>query len=163
MCLGVGTVKTFLLIIQYPALILMPTFSIWTFGNDGFECLKKKKAREKRTFAPSFRLAWGNLMITLITVVTLVTNFYVKRPEEIPKFFDKVKNRVPPFCFTSLCYLFSMITTLILLQFLSYCHVFNCHRSICYPIIQKTELDPENPFDLTMKTNKKEMKELDVH
>ena len=161
MCLTIGTLKTLILIIQYPALILMPTFSIWTFGNTGCTCLKNEMAEEKRTLKPSFRLAWGNLLITSITIVTLVTNFYVKRPEEIPKFLDRIEGRVPPLCFTSLCYLFSMIITLLLLQFLSYCHVFGCHNSICYPIVQKTELDPENPFDSTMETNKEEMKELE--
>ena len=67
----------------------------------------------------------------------------------------------PPFCFTLLCNLLFMISTLLLLQFLSNCHVFGCHISNCYPMVQKTELDPENPFNLKMETNKEEMKEIE--
>ena len=76
MALTVGLTKSVRMVLQYPALLLTPVFSYWTFGDMTGFCM----GNDKNHLQVSFRLTWGNVIITLMGNLGLVVAHSITKP-----------------------------------------------------------------------------------
>ena len=65
--ISLGIRKTFILIIRYPGILILSTFTFWTIGP-----VKTSNCKDNR-LRISYSLTWSNLIISMI----MTTGFYV--------------------------------------------------------------------------------------
>ena len=126
---------------MYPALLLTPVFSYWTFGDPKGCC----KGNPESKLKVSFRLTWVNLAITALGNLGLfAVHFSMKKLgfSDIESF-DNMQFYVG----SCSCLVLSWIT-LILLNNLQKCQKCCCTCCQFDQVYQKTYLDPNNPDEL---------------
>ena len=150
--LGAKTLKIF---IKYPALLLTPVFTNWTFGSPKpFSCKDQNQLKMSWTFT------WGNLILTSVLGSIIVTCILGDR---IGKEFDPTPATTDTkFFFMFYFPIFLPIVTyatLLLLQLLPKCDKYccNCCQNNCFPMIEESILSME-----TLSTNKENETELEM-
>ena len=150
--LTIGLRKLPATIIKYPALLLTPVFSNWTFG-----CASGCSCRGRNHLKVSWWLTWGNLVITTFGVWSLFGICYAnghKFHRGYDSFFRVMTDFSPSGagllgipCSTLLS--LSWIT-LIILQILPKCHncCCMCCQTNCFPVFQETVLDADRPLEV---------------
>ena len=141
--------KGFQLICFYPALILTPIFSNWTFGNSNGCCCFRKS--HESSIKISFKLTWGNFFINVVGNMGLLIAHVVEHFKVLGANGSGIYLDYFPFHYLSGFCMITSLITLILLQFLPYCQNLWCVycQEKCYPIIQKTEFDPTDTSGFT--------------
>ena len=135
---SIGLRKSIKMIILYPALVLTPVFSYWTFGDPNGICRRNADQKLK----VSFRLTLGNIIITTFGNLGLfLVHFFTK---DLSKCFtDNLELHI--ISATSL--VLSWITLIILQNLQKYQNFFcSCFRMA--QVFKKTALDPNNPDKL---------------
>ena len=135
---SVGPKNSFKIIFQYPAIILTPVFSYWTFG-DPRGCCKRNPDNKLKM---SFRLTWGNTILTTFGNLGLfLAHFLTKDFSKLTATFNLDLHIV-----SGSCLVISWITLIFLqnLQKVQKC----CFSCCCGQVFQKTALDPNNPDEL---------------
>ena len=134
----IGSKKSCKMILQYPGLILTPIFSYWTFG-DPKGCCKRNPENKLRV---SFRLTWGNLIITSIGTIAVITDSIIMIHNARG---DEEMISLGLVLFSPL--ILSWIT-FIILHNLQKCQR-RCYTCLQFDqVYQKTYLDPDNPDKL---------------
>ena len=152
---ALGT-KSLKIVLKYPALLLTPVFTNWTFGSPTpFSCKDRNQLRMSWIFS------WGNLILTSV-LGSLIIKFIID--DRIGKEFDPepdpIKSYDSQFFVMRYCSIFLPIVTyatLILLQLLPKCYKYCCNscQNNCYPMIEDTILSMETPS--TIEVNKSEL------
>ena len=141
-------------IYQYPALLLTPVFSIWTFGPINVKdcCYCSSRIEHRKYLKVSFPLAWGNILLTAISYVaslTLLSNISRYGHSHLHTFFVDGCGYDPPVYTISLLFLIMACISLLIIQFCkSCCCISTCFQNNCFPIVAETVLDPEQPLNL---------------
>ena len=140
-------------IYQYPALLLTPVFSIWTFGPINVkDCCSCSRIEHKKYLKVSFPLAWGNILLTAISYVaslTLLSNISRYGHSHLHTFFVDGCGYDPPVYTISLLFLIMACISLLIIQFCkSCCCISTCFQNNCFPIVAETVLEPEQPLNL---------------
>lgn len=120
--------------LKYPALLLTPVFSYWTFCGTGGSSKRKPDSMLKI----SFRLTYGNVFITTFCHLGLFAVHFFKVLVHTSKINENLKFYIASFS----CLIISWITLIILLN-LQKCQ--NSYCKCCPQVFQKTHLDPNNP------------------
>ena len=128
------------MIFQYPPIILTPVFSFWTFG-DIKGCCKRNTDNKIKV---SFRLTWGNIIITTfgnlgLFLVHFFTKDLLKNSLEHLTY-QQFNNNLFYHMISGSCLVLSWIT-LIILQNLQKCQKVYCSCCQCYQVFQKTALE----------------------
>ena len=135
-------------LLHYPALILTPIFSIWTFGPPALGFQYKRQNLMK----VSWLLTWGNLILNTMEILILIGIAYPNRHQ---KFLDC---GFIPFIFTwdtrlflPLIFLILTWITLLILQtsFNNENLCCNWCQSKCFPVFEETYLDINKPIEVT--------------
>merc|ERR1712107_115256 len=72
---NIGPKNSFKIILQYPAIVLTPVFSYWTFG-DPKSCWRRNPDNKLKV---SFRMTWGNVVMTVFGNLGLfLVHFFTK-------------------------------------------------------------------------------------
>ena len=155
------------MIYKYPALLLTPVFSIWTFGPFNLKnCFYCQRTEHKKYLKISFAMSWGNFTLTAFTfviscLIIYYFNFsiYYSTNHMIDFFIDKGCGYTPPIGIMSLLFQIITLITLLLIQFCKNCNCcFSCNRNWChdncFPILMLTMLDPENLSELLSDNDK---------
>ena len=141
------------MIIQYPALLLTPVFSYWTFGDLKGCC----KGNPESKLKVSFRLSWGNFVITALGNLGLfAVHFSMK--ESVDKDGNLTENMA--YYIISCSFLVLSWITLIILHNLQKCQ--RCCYTCCCHEYQKTYLDPNNPDELVYPSKTLEQEEIEM-
>ena len=136
---SIGLENSLKIIFQYPALILTPVFSCWTFG-DPKACCKRNHGNKIKV---SFTLSWGNMIITTVAHLALfLVHFFMK---------DFSDNLLPHLISSS--FLLLSWITLKILQDLQKFQRFCCSYCQSDQVFQKTILDPNSPDELIDPSN----------
>ena len=130
------------MIIMYPALLLTPVFSYWTFGDPKGCC----KGNPESKLKVSFRLTWVNLAITALGSLGL---FLIHFSLNI-------------FYFISWSCLILSWITLIILHNLQKCQKCCCTCCQFDQVYQKTFLDPNNPDELVYPSKTPEQEDIEI-
>ena len=139
---SMGFKNTFKMIVQYPAIILTPVFSYWTFG-DPKGCCRRNPDNKLKV---SFRLTWGNVVMTASGNLGLfLVHFFTKDLSDplITKHFIIMQYHYPSNLFLHIisgsCLVVSWITLIILqnLQKVQKC----CFSFCCGQVFQKTAMN----------------------
>ena len=133
---SLGPKHAFKVAIQYPAIILMPIFTTWTFGPPS---LKKycTSSSETKLLKMSFPLTWLNLILTtlLYTFINFQSSTFAQFPLQIA---------VP---FGTLPFIIVIWVTFIVVQLLEkYPPSTICQSCCCFsqPFFEMTSLDVES-------------------
>ena len=147
--MAVGFKEALKVMYRFPALLLTPVFSIWTIGPTSLKTFWKCGEGTNKFLRMSFRLTWGNLIITSIELIVIMFQVSLETKEHWNNFFHGSGND-PPSGFLSVFLLMVSYITLIAIQILpmfeEHCCL-SCQKK-CYPVIKETVLDVEKPFDL---------------
>ena len=148
-----GKSKTWRVIKRFPAILLVPAFTFWTFGPSdkpvSSSCWGKLGQRFKcknNRISISFALTWLNI---LITIIGLLTSNFVFSGNFVQGLFSKIRwslfgNFIQDlFSKISWSLLIIAIILALLLQFLDYCKDCCCSRC-CFPLKKLTSLDTRN-------------------
>ena len=136
---SVGLRNSFKIIAQYPALVLTPVFSYWTFG-DPKGCFKKNPDNKLKV---SFRLTWGNIILTTIGNLGIFLVHFFTKKEWSRAFTGNMIIHIISCSFLVISWI-----TLIILQNLQKCQKICCSCCRSDQVFQKTALDPKNPDEL---------------
>jgi len=142
---NIGPKNSFKIILQYPAIVLTPVFSCWTFGHAS-GCCKRNPDNKLKV---SFRLTWGNVVITAVGNLGLfLVHFFTKDLLSPPLVnSDGEPSNLLFHIVSGSCLVLSWIT-LIILQNLQKCQKVCCLCCQNDQVFQKTALDPNNPDEL---------------
>ena len=143
---SIGFQKTFKMILQFPALIMAPVFSYWTFGDPTFCHKRNYEGRLKA----SFRFTWGNCFITAMGNLGLFL-VHLSSRHLVQDFTFNLQYHIV----SCTCLVLSWITLILLhnLQKWQKCCCAFCQLDQVY---QKSALDPDNPDELIDLSHDKE-------
>ena len=141
---SLGPKHFFKIILQYPAFILTPVFSYWTFGSHPEDCCKRGNENNLKI---SFRLTWRNVAITTLGNLSLFLIHFFSKDLPNSKFFSATQPNILLHIISAMCLVLSWIT-LIILQNLQECQMYCCSCCQSDQVFQKTGLDPNNPDEL---------------
>ena len=133
----IGMKKFLNIVVTYPAMILTPVFSIWTFG--------PSKCHNEKRLGVSFKLAWINLALTTLGILTIYLIHSIKEPA-----MDERPNANFRYYLISCSALIFSLVTLVILQTLPKCKNLFCHccQINCYPTLKKTVICPKFSLEL---------------
>ena len=147
--MAVGFKQALNVMYRFPALLLTSVFSIWSIGPASLKTFWKCGESKNKFLRISFRLTWVNLIITSIGLIVIMFQVSLDTKEHWNNFFHGSGND-PPSGFLSVLLLMVSYITLIAIQispmFEEHCCL-SCQKK-CYPMIRRTVLDVEKPFDL---------------
>ena len=136
---SLGAKKSMEIIIQNPAIILTPVFSNWTIGPEKSYCNKNATGQK---FKASFRLTWGNIMLSNAGSVALIIlhTIFEDQINDEPYFHIIDKHILVKIA--CLCLALSFVS-IVLLQVLPKCKELccNCCQINCYPVYKKSAFD----------------------
>ena len=139
MLTSLGAKKSMEIIIQNPAIILTPVFSNWTIGPEKSYCNKNATGQK---FKASFRLTWGNIMLSNAGSVALIIlhTIFEDQINDEPYFHIIDKHILVKIA--CLCLALSFVS-IVLLQVLPKCKELccNCCQINCYPVYKKSACD----------------------
>ena len=136
---SLGAKKSTEIIIQNPAIILTPVFSNWTIGPENSYCNKIATGQNLKV---SFRLTWGNIMLSNAGSVALLVlhTIFEDQINDEPYLHIIDKHILVEIAF--LCLALSFLS-IVLLQVLPKCKELCCHccQINCYPVYKKGAFD----------------------
>ena len=138
---SLGPTKSLKMILQYPAIILTPVFSYWTFGNT-ISCCKGNSDNKLKV---SFRLTWINSIITTFGNLGLFLVHFFSKDLSHYHVLDSFNLFLH---IISGSFLVLSWITLIILQNLQNCQKACCSFCQNNQVFQKTALDPNDPDKL---------------
>ena len=135
--------KTYKLILHYPALLMAPIFSFWTFGGDSMDCCKKRNSETQQNLKISFRFTWINAIVTTLLILGLTAYYYYKYYYIYADYFDAGD-------VLFILFLCLPLLSLIIIQSLQKCQTCICTlcQPYCCPMFKKTAIDPDDPLTL---------------
>lgn len=144
MALTVGITKSVRIVLQYPALLMTPVFSYWTFG----DMTGLFMGNAKNNLKISFKLTWGNVIITLMGNLGLLVAHSITKPLTYTwRGTTRPEDSLHLHLVSASCFVVSVFTLLIL-QKLQSCQRFCCACWQTDSVFKKTSLDPRNPSEL---------------
>ena len=141
-----GMKKFFKITVEYPALFLAPVFSFWTIGNSNVCCT----GHHENKIQVSFKLTYGNAILTSIVNLGLLLAHYLKTPGLVFGDDGQEMTENMKFHIASCSCLIMSWVTLIILQNVQKCQKLccSCCQENCFPVIQKTTLDIDDHIDV---------------
>ena len=136
MCCTIPNRKLPATIIKYPALLLTPVFSYWSFG-----CASGCSCKGQNHVKVSWWLTWGNFIITFFGILSMLGIEYAKQSRTLT--FSRYLFHDTAIGFIFIPLLILSWVSLIILQTLPKCYkgCCPCCQTNCFPIFHETVLD----------------------